>query len=253
MILVGRHPLQSFPTSGLRASPPAHPSPLSAKWDAICPPRRSRRCRYRATISTIAHPGYRPDADVHVLLLLPLVIIVVVSSPQGVDVTNDITMPSILSRSSTRSDDSAPQRPRRLFLSLPHPPSSRFHSLSSLLFPSSPPLQRETVSDARRANHSLWLSRACLPLRREGEHEGRCAVVNTKGDVPSLSSSASSRHFAGDSGDVDAPRLPPRDPCIRFVYSIANRRHGRPPPPRLLSSSSSSASRVTSYRHLSGG
>jgi len=47
------------------ALPPARTSPLSAGWDAIRPPRRLHRCHCRccASISTVAHPRYPPDAD----------------------------------------------------------------------------------------------------------------------------------------------------------------------------------------------
>ena len=177
MILVGRHPLQSFPTLGLRASPPAHPSSLSAKWDVICPPRRRSCCRYRATISTVAHPGYRPDADVHVLLLLPHVIIVVVSTSARAS-TSPMTSqcrPSSLAaqRGATivhpkdRGDCSSPFHTICRRVSIPSPPS---------FFPHLHPSRERRCPT--RAGRIIRFGRRAHAFPSEGRG-------NTKGDAPS--------------------------------------------------------------------
>ena len=183
------------------ASPPARVSLLSAGWDAIRPPRRCHCCHCCAEISTVAHPRHPPNAHLELSSSSP-------GPREGINITRlgskrqcDAVHP--LSQLHERRERTPEDQGDR---------SSPSHALRRPLFPSSPPLQGcsllslagsttlrayilETLSDVRSTNHLRWLS---------------CAGLGTPdGKALSLSSSASSCHFPGDSGDVDPPRVFP--------------------------------------------
>ena len=182
MILVGIHPLQSFPTSGLRASPPAHPSPLSTQWDAICPPRHHCHCHYRATISTFAHPGYRPDADVHVC------------SSYLTSSSSSSPRPQRRQRHQRHHNAVTPKTEEIVpFPSTQSVVAFPFPLLPPFFLISTPP-ERDGVRRAQGESFALVVARMPSPPKGRGtrramrcsEHVGRCAVVVVVGVVTSF-------------------------------------------------------------------